>query len=81
MSNCVVVLTYFLITNVLPSLQEVASGNCSLDAIITYSGDNRMYLFKGDKYAVWNDTTDTLQSVGSKTKIIFCLSSYFRMTF
>lgn len=71
MSNCVVVLTYFLITNVLPSLQEVASGNCSLDAIITYSGDNRMYLFKGDNYAVWNDTTDTLQSVGSKTKIIF----------
>lgn len=71
MSNCVVVLTYFLITNAFPSLQEVASGDCSLDAIIMYTGDNRMYMFKGDRYAVWNDTTDTLQSVGSKTKIIF----------
>ena len=66
-------LTYFVITIVLASFQEAASGDCSLDAILSYTGDNRMYVFKGDKYGVWNDTTDTLESVGSKTKIIFLL--------
>ena len=44
MSNSVVVLTYFLITFVLPSFQEAASGHCSLDAALSYTGDNRMYL-------------------------------------
>ena len=81
MSNSVVVLTYFLITFVLPSFQEAASGHCSLDAALSYTGDNRIYLFKGDKYGVWNDATDTLESVGSKAKIILFLSFLCHMVF
>ena len=41
-------------------------GNCSVDVAVTYSGNNVLYLFKGDKYARWNDAEDKLEYVNGK---------------
>ena len=43
--------------------QSASSDYCKIDAAISYTGDNKAYFFKGDKYARWKDN-DTLDFVG-----------------
>ena len=61
------VLRYLLINLILlvKSTTEL-QGNCSLDAAVSYTYNNRLYLFKGDKYARWNDVYDRIEIVDSK---------------
>ena len=43
---------------ILMEFTEALRGNCSLDAAVTYTWSNVMYLFKGNKYVRWeNDDT------------------------
>ena len=43
---------------ILIKFTEALRGNCSLDAAVTYTWNNVMYLFKGSKYVRWeNDDT------------------------
>ena len=37
---------------------------------LSYTGDNRMYFFKGDKYGVWDDSGDIFGSIGGKSKSV-----------
>ena len=58
------VLRYFL-TNLLLLLEKTTAlqGNCSLDASVLYTFNNRLYLFKGDKYDLWDDEADKIEAV------------------
>lgn len=44
---------------ILMKFTEALRGNCSLDAAVTYTWNNVMYFFKGNKYVRWEDN-DTL---------------------
>ena len=46
-----------------PAYQSARSDYCKIDAALSYTGDNKAYFFKGDKYARWHDN-DTLDFVG-----------------
>lgn len=76
MSEFLVVLAYLLMTVTFPSFQEAYSGDCSFDAALSYTGDNRIYLFKGDRYGIWDGSGDIFGSVGSNPKLVsfVCLS-------
>ena len=58
-----IILDYLLIIVMQPAYQSARSDYCKIDAALSYTGDNKTYFFKGDKYARWNDN-DTLDFVG-----------------
>ena len=64
MTSHMKVLQYFL-TNLLLLLKNTTAleGNCSLDAAVTYTFNNRLYLFKGDQYALWDNAADKVEDV------------------
>ena len=64
MTSHMKVLRYFL-TNLLLLLENTTAlqGNCSLDAAVSYTFNNRLYLFKGDKYVLWDDEADKVEAV------------------
>lgn len=70
MRKFVVVLAYLLMAVTFPSYQEAGSRDCSFDAALSYTRDNRMYFFKGDKYGVWDDSGDIFGSIGGKSKSV-----------
>ena len=76
MSEFLVLLTYLLMTVTFPSFQEAYSGDCSFDAALSYTGDNRIYLFKGDRYGIWDGSGDIFGSVGNNSELVsfVCLS-------
>lgn len=43
---------------------EGLRGPCSLDAAVTWVGDNEIYLFKGNKYGRWNQTSKRVEGIG-----------------
>ena len=60
-------LEYLLITVMQPMYQAAASDYCKLDAALSYTGNDKVYFFKGNKYALWKDD-DTLDFVGGIVK-------------
>lgn len=62
-----IMLEYLLITFKQPNYQAASSDYCKLDAALSYTGDDKIYFFKGDKYALWKDD-DTLDFVGGIVK-------------
>ena len=64
MTSHMKVLRYFL-TNLLLLLENTTAlqGNCSLDAAVLYTFNNRLYLFKGDKYVLWDDEADKVEAL------------------
>ena len=55
-------------------------GNCSLDAAITYTWNDIMYLFKGDKYARWTND-DTLGDINGSFFFLYCFHrSYYLLS-
>ena len=58
-----IILHYLLIIVMQPAYQSARSDYCKIDAALSYTGDNKAYFFKGDKYARWHDN-DTLDFVG-----------------
>ena len=71
------VLQYFL-TNLLLLLKNTTAlqGNCLLDAALTYTFNNRLYLFKGDKYVLWDDAADKVEAVRGMFYILRYLFSF-----
>ena len=64
MKTSFIILDYLLIIVMQPAHQSASSADyCKIDAAISYTGDNKAYFFKGDKYARWKDN-DTLDFVG-----------------
>ena len=63
MKTSFIILDYLLIIVMQPAHQSASSDYCKIDAAISYTGDNKAYFFKGDKYARWKDN-DTLDFVG-----------------
>ena len=47
-----IMLEYLLITVIQPIYQAASSDYCKLDAALSYTGDDKVYFFKGDKYAL-----------------------------
>ena len=43
-------------------------GNCSIDAAVQYLRNDRLYLFKGSKYArwIWTEDKDELEYVSGR---------------
>ena len=43
-------------------------GNCSIDAAVQYTDNDRLYLFKGSKYArwLWTEEKDELEYVSGR---------------
>lgn len=58
-----IILEYLLIIIMQPACQSTRSDYCKIDAALSYTGDKKLYFFKGDKYARWKDN-DTLDFVG-----------------
>ena len=55
-----IILEYLLIIILQPACQSTRSDYCKIDAALSYTGDNKLYFFKGDKYARYteNDLVD-----------------------
>ena len=77
MTSRMKILQYFLI-NLLLLLKNATAlqGNCSLDAAVTYTFNNRLYLFKGDKYVLWDDAADKVEAVRGMFYILRYLFSF-----
>ena len=77
MTSRMKILQYFLI-NLLLLLKNTTAlqGNCSLDATVTYTFNNRLYLFKGDKYVLWDDAGDKVEAVRGMFYILRYLFSF-----
>lgn len=74
MSSRVKVLRYLLVNLILLVKSATAlQGNCSLDAAVSYTYNNRLYLFKGEKYARWNDVHDRIEAIKCKLYVLACL--------
>ena len=58
-----IILEYLLIIVMQPACQSVRSDYCKIDAALSYTGDNKLYFFKGDKYARYTDN-DLVDFVG-----------------
>lgn len=58
---------YFQLSVLMLYHTNALHGNCSIDAAVTYTRSNIMYLFKDDKYAPWDDKADKLGNVASKS--------------
>ena len=60
MKTLFIILEYLLIIVMQPACQSVRSDYCKIDAALSYTGDNKLYFFKGDKYARYteNDLVD-----------------------
>ena len=54
------------------------AGYCPVDAAFTYTGDNRLYLFRGSKYGRWDDAENRLEFV--KGEFSFLLNILCRVT-
>ena len=50
-----IILEYLLIIVMQPACQSARSDYCKIDAALSYTGDKKLYFFKGDKYARWTD--------------------------
>ena len=58
-----IILEYLLIIVMQPACQSTRSDFCKIDAALSYTGDNKLYFFKGDKYARYSDN-DFVDFVG-----------------
>ena len=67
MHSLFIILEYLLIHIIQPIHQTAASDYCTVDAAISYTGNNKIYLFKDRKYARWSDETNTVKHVGGKS--------------
>lgn len=66
MRSLFIILEYLLIYAIQPMRQTVISNYCTVDAAISYTGNNKMYLFKDRKYARWSDGKNTVKHVRGK---------------
>ena len=63
---------FIQLTTFIPSYVTALHGNCSVDAIVSYVGNDKLYFFKGSKYGRWNDDNFTIECV--KGRLWLCES-------
>ena len=65
----------------IPTYVTALSGNCSVDAIVSYVGNDKLCFFKGSKYGQWNDDNFNIEYVKGRLWLSESYTGYLLLSF